>query len=139
MTITETLSRNESPKVFRFIFYLCAFYFFLMGLSLIIIPGFIIKGLSDSEVSPAIIGMLRGAGGSIIPYSLLYILAANNPFDRKWALYIILFANILAVCLDTVSVLAGEYKISYALFDIPVETISILGIVMIRMKMKASV
>jgi hypothetical protein len=108
-----------------------------MGLSLIIFPVYIKKGLSNNEIHPAIIGMLRGAGGSIVPYSLLYIMIANKPHERKWALYIILTANIIAICLDTVSILFSEYEISNAMIDLPVELISITGIIIIWMKIKA--
>jgi hypothetical protein len=109
-----------------------------MGLSLITFPVFITKGFSDNEIHPAIIGMLRGAGGSIIPYSLLYIMIANKPFERKWALYIILTANVTAICLDSASIIFSEYKISNAMIDLPVELISISGIIIIWMKIKAT-
>jgi hypothetical protein len=107
-----------------------------MGFSLIFFPVFITKGFSNNEINPTIIGMLRGAGGSIIPYSLLYIMIANKPFDRKWALYIILTANLIAISLDSVSILFSEYKISNAMIDLPVELISISGIIIIWMKIK---
>jgi len=107
-----------------------------MGFSLIFFPVFITKGFSNNEINTTIIGMLRGAGGSIIPYSLLYIMIANKPFERKWALYIILAANLIAICLDSASILFSEYKISYAMIDLPVELISISGIIIIWMKIK---
>jgi len=120
MTNRDILQQNEIPIVFRVIFYFCAFYFFLMGFSLIFFPVFITKGFSNNEINPTIIGMLRGAGGSIIPYSLLYIMIVNKPFDRKWALYIILTANVIAICLDSASILFSEYKLSNAMIDLPV-------------------
>jgi hypothetical protein len=43
----------------------------MMGTGLIFFPRFLIRGLSESDANPIIIGMLRGAGGSILPYSLL--------------------------------------------------------------------
>jgi len=130
------LPQTQISWVFRSIFYFCAFYFFLMGFSLIFFPVFITKGFSNNEINPTIIGMLRGAGGSIIPYSLLYIMIANKPFERKWALYIILTANLIAICLDSASILFSEYKISSAMIDLPVELISISGIIIIWMKIK---
>ena len=130
------LPQNQISWVIRFIFYFCAFYFFLMGFSLIFFPVFITKGFSNNEINPTIIGMLRGAGGSIIPYSLLYIMIANKPFERKWALYIILTANLIAICLDSASILFSEYKISNAMIDLPIELISISGIIIIWIKMK---
>ena len=136
MTNRGILSQNEIPRVFRIIFYFCAFYFFLMGFSLIFFPVFITKGFSNNDINPTIIGMLRGAGGSVIPYSLLYIMIANKPYDRKWALYIILTANVIAICLDSASILFSEYKISNAMIDLPVELISISGIIMIWMRIK---
>lgn len=102
-----------------------------MGAALIFIPQLLIKGISEGYVSPTIIGMLRGAGGSIIPYSLLYILIALNPFKRMWALYIILTANVTAIVLDIGSVILGEYKFFYAMYDIPIEMMSIIGIIII--------
>jgi hypothetical protein len=137
MTSRDILQQDKIPNVFRIIFYFCAFYFFLMGFSLIFFPEFITKGFSNNDINPTIIGMLRGAGGSIIPYSLLYIMIANKPFDRKWALYIILTANAIAICLDTVSIIFIEYKISNAMIDLPVELISILGIIIIWIKIKS--
>jgi hypothetical protein len=136
MTNKDILTQKEIPRVFRIIFYFCAFYFFLMGFSLIFFPVFITKGFSNNDINPTIIGMLRGAGGSIIPYSLLYIMIANKPFDRKWALYIILTANVIAICLDSASILFSEYKISNAMIDLPIELISISGITIILMRMK---
>jgi hypothetical protein len=50
-----------------------------MGVGLIFLPRFFIKGFSEVDINPIIIGMLRGAGGSILPYSLLYIMIALNP------------------------------------------------------------
>jgi hypothetical protein len=107
-----------------------------MGFSLIFFPVFITKGFLNNDINPTIIGMLRGAGGSIIPYSLLYIMIANKPFDRKWALYIILTANVIAICLDSASILFSEYKISNAMIDLPIELISISGIIIIWMRIK---
>jgi hypothetical protein len=137
MTNRDILPQNEIPGGFRIIFYFCAFYFFLMGFSLIFFPVFITRGFSNNDIHPTIIGMLRGAGGSIIPYSLLYVMTANKPFERKWALYIILTANVIAICLDTASILFSEYKVSNAMIDLPIELISILGITIIWIKIKS--
>jgi len=134
----EISSAKTIPKAFKIIFYFCAFYFFLMGSTLIFLPGFLIKGFSNTEVNPIIIGMLRGAGGAIIPYSLLYILIALNPFNRQWALSFILLANVIAIILDFGSLLLGEYKLSYAMIDLPVELASIIGIIIIWIKIKIS-
>ena len=127
---------NTTPRAFKIIFYVCAVYFFVMGSSLIFLPGLLIRGFSNSEVNPIIIGMLRGAGGSIIPYSLLYILIILNPFNRKWALSFILLANVIAIFLDIGSFLLGEYKLSYAMIDLPIELMSIIGIIIIWIKIK---
>ncbi len=132
----EKLSPGTISTVYKSIFYFCAFYFLLMGVTLIFLPGYITRGFSDSEVNPVIIGMLRGAGGSIIPYSLLYILIAHNPFNRQWALGVILLANVIAIFLDIGSLLLGEYRFSYAMIDLPVEIISIIGIIIIWIKVK---
>lgn len=132
----EISSTKKIPKAFKIIFYFCAFYFFLMGSTLIFLPGFLIKGFSNTEVNPIIIGMLRGAGGSIIPYSLLYIMIVLKPFNRQWALGFILLANVIAIILDLGSLLLGEYKLSYAMIDLPVEFTSIIGIIIIRIKTK---
>ena len=127
---------NTIQKAFKIIFYFCAAYFFLMGSSLIFIPGFLIRGFSDSNINPAVLGMLRGAGGAVLPYSLLYILITRNPVNRQWALSLILLANVIAIILDIGSIVLGEYKLSYALLDIPVELISIIGIVIIWSNIK---
>jgi hypothetical protein len=70
--------------------------------------------------------MLRGSGGSIIPYSLLYLIAAMSPLKRRWAIIVIALANIAAIILDFLSVFLGEYLMSYAMFDVPIELLSLL-------------
>jgi hypothetical protein len=128
MITKETFRSNMTFKMFKIIFFICAIYFLLMGAGLIFLPRFLIKGFSEVDVNPIIIGMLRGAGGSILPYSLLYILIYKDPFKRQWALLVILFANVTAITLDIVSLMLGEYKFSYAMYDIPVEVMSIIGL-----------
>jgi hypothetical protein len=113
---------------FRIIFYFCAFYFFMMGVLLVFFPHFLVRNVAGGEISPVIIGMLRGAGGSIIPYSFLYIFITLKPLERRWAVYIIALANLIAIILDFTSVLIGEYKFSYAMMDVPVELLSLLTI-----------
>jgi hypothetical protein len=132
----ETKSRDRLSEVTRIIFYLCAIYFLLMGSLLIFLPHFLAKGITSSEINPAIIGILRGAGGSILPYSLLYLLIARSPYRREWALGVILLANILAICLDIVSLFLEEYRFSYAMIDLPVEIISASCIIVLWFKMK---
>jgi hypothetical protein len=102
-----------------------------MGIGLIFIPGLITTGINGTPVNPAITGMLRGAGGSIIPYSLLYILIALDPFRKSWALYVIIFANISAILLDIASVVTREYSILNAMIDLPVELLSLAGIILV--------
>ena len=131
MVTTETPISKTIQRIVKIIFGFCAFYFFLMGASLIFIPEFLTKGLSGATTNPTIIGMLRGAGGSIIPYSLLYILIALDPYKKLWALYVILVANISAIILDLGSVIIGEYNILNAMIDLPVELISIIGIILV--------
>jgi len=128
MRTNETFFYGLTFKLFRTIFILCAIYFFMMGCGLIFLPRLLIKGFTDVEVNPIIIGMLRGAGGSILPYSLLYILIYKDPFKRLWALLVILLANVTSITLDIVSLMLGEYKFSYAMYDIPIEVMSILGL-----------
>jgi hypothetical protein len=103
---------------------------------LIFLPEFLIKGFSNSENNPIIIGMIRGAGGSIIPYTLLYILIARNPINRQWALGVIILANVIAIFLDFGSLLTGEYKFIYLMFDVPIELLSITGIIILWVKIK---
>jgi hypothetical protein len=131
MATTEVLITKTIPRIVKIIFIFCAVYFFLMGTSLVILPGFLLKGITDTSINPTIIGILRGAGGSIIPYSLLYIFIALDPYKKCWALYVILLANTIAIILDLGSVLIGEYKVSNALIDFPIELISIIGITLI--------
>jgi hypothetical protein len=102
-----------------------------MGASLIFLPGFLIRSVVNAPINQTIIGMLRGAGGSIIPYSLLYILIALDPYKKSWALYVILIANISAIILDLGSVIIGEYNILNAMIDLPIELISIIGIILV--------
>lgn len=138
MSKSEDTSYGMLYILSRIVFIFCAIYFLIMGLGLIFSPQVLIKGIYDAETSPAITGILRGAGGSIIPYSLLYVLVCMDPFKRQWALTVLLLANFTAIVLDLVSVMLGEYKFSYALFDIPVEVLSITGIgiiYLIRKKM----
>ena len=119
------------PKVFLFlfrtIFCICAIFFFLMGILMMIFPELVTKNAGVQH--PLILGMLRGTGGMIIGSTLFYILVAIKPFERKWAAVIIAFGNILAILLDLVSVLLGEYEISHAMIDIPIEMLSFLTIV----------
>lgn len=131
MATTEVLISKTIPRIVKIIFSFCAFYFFLMGASLIFLPGFLIKGVVDSPINPVIIGMLRGAGGSIIPYSLLYVFIALDPYKKLWALYVILVANISAIILDLGSVIINEYNILNAMIDLPIELVSITGIILI--------
>jgi len=99
-----------------------------MGLALMLFPAFIsrIAGTQD----PVILGMLRGAGGSIVPYSILYIIVARSPLSKRWAIIVIAIANITAIVLDFLSVFLGEYLLSYAMIDVPVEVISLLMMVL---------
>ncbi len=131
MIVRKSFYSNHSFIVSKIIFFICSFYFILMGVGLIFIPHILLKDFLEVDVNPTIIGILRGAGGSIIPYSLLYIMIAFNPIKRMWALYIIFTANVIAIILDLISVIIGEYQLSYAMMDIPIEMLSIIGIVII--------
>jgi hypothetical protein len=113
--------------LFRVIFYICAIYFLLMGIMMMIFPEIVTRNAGEQH--PLILGILRGTGGMIIGSTLFYILIAIKPFERKWAAFVIAFANILAIFLDLVSVHLREYQISYAMIDIPIETLSFLTIV----------
>lgn len=133
----DQLLSGISLTVFRSIFYCCAIYFLLMGIGLVFFPYLLVKGVADVEVNPTIIGMLRGAGGSILPYSLLYVMIARKPYTRKWALYIVALANIIAIILDFSSVIMNEYQLSYAMIDVPIEVISLVGIFIILTKIRS--
>jgi hypothetical protein len=122
--------------VFRIIFYFCAFYFLMMGAGLVLFPRLLVLGAAGTDVHPTIIGMLRGSGGAVIPYSLLYFLTARKPGFSGWGLYVIAVANILAIILDLISVFLGEYGLGYAMIDLPVELISLTGISIIWLKVK---
>ena len=117
-----------SCVVFRIIFYFCSVYFLLMGAGMVFFPHFLVKGVAGTEVSPAIIGMLRGSGGAVIPYALIYFLVAREPRTRRWGLWVIATANVIAIILDTGSVLLDEYTLGYALIDLPVELLSLIAI-----------
>jgi len=128
---------SPSLMLFRLIFYCCAIYFLLLGIGLVFFPYLLVKGTAGIDVNPTIIGMLRGAGGSLLPYSLLYFMIARKPFIRKWALNIIALANIVAIILDFSSVIMNEYQLSYAMIDVPFEVLSLGGILIIRTKTRS--
>jgi hypothetical protein len=132
----SNLYKGYTFTIFRIIFYCCSVYFFLMGTGLALFPQLLVKGLAGVDVNPAIIGMLRGAGGAIIPYSLIYILVAQEPLLRRWGLSVIALANIVAIALDLCSVFLKEYKLGYAMMDLPVELLSLAGIIMIWIKIR---
>ncbi len=134
-TEQSTLSENIL-LIFRIIFYFCALYFLLMGLGMVFFPRLLVQGVAGTEVNSTIIGMLRGAGGAIIPYTLLYWFVAKDPLTRGWALWIIAVANIIAGILDITSVVLNEYKLSYAMMDLPVEVLSLVAIVMLLVNAK---
>jgi hypothetical protein len=113
--------------LFRVIFSICAIYFFLMGIMMMIFPELVTKNAGVQH--PMILGMVRGSGGMIIGSTIFYIFIAIKPLDRRWAAFIAAFGNILAIILDLVSVRLGEYQMSYAMIDIPVESLSFLTIV----------
>jgi len=77
------------------------------------------------EQSPLVYGMLRGVGGSLLPYCLLYVLVAADPFSRRWGVVVIALANFAAITLDLLSVHLGEYRLAWAMFDLPVEIVSL--------------
>lgn len=137
MITNNNIIRSGYPyTLFRIIFYFCSVYFFLMGIGLALFPHLMVKGVVGAEVNNTIIGMLRGAGGAIIPYSLLYIFTAQDPISSRWGLYVIASANIVAIILDISSVLLDEYKLGYAMIDLPVELVSLIGILVILVRIR---
>ncbi len=111
---------------FRTIFSVCAFYFFLMGMLMMIAPELATKNAGVQH--PLILGILRGIGGSILGSTVFYILIALKPFERRWAAIVIACANVLAIALDLVSVHFGEFTLGHAMIDIPIETLSLFTI-----------
>ena len=122
---------ENAPKrgilVFRMILFFLAHSFFLMGFMLVVFPSLLSQVAGEQH--PVILGMLRGAGGSILPYALLYILIAVKPLEYRWIAYIIGFANVLAIGLDLTSVFLKEYLFSYAMLDVPFELLSLVTII----------
>jgi hypothetical protein len=122
----------QVPKIvlllFRSIFCICTIFFFLMGIGMVVFPELVTKNAGVQH--PLILGILRGTGGMIVGTTLFYILVAIKPFERKWAAVIIAFGNILAIALDLVSVYLGEYQLSHAMIDIPIEMLSLLTILL---------
>ena len=112
---------------FRIVLFFMAFYFFAMGLMLVLFPQVLTRGAGEQH--GIILGMLRGAGGSIIPYSFMYILVAVKPLEGRWFGFIIACANVLAIILDFTSVFLKEYQISYAMIDVPFELLSLFVLV----------
>jgi len=129
---TDMGSHRKFMIVFRIVCYICAAYFLAMGFALMLFPAFITRITGPQD--PIILGMLRGSGGSIIPYSILYLIVAMAPFSRRWAIIVIALANIVAIILDFLSVFLGEYLISYAMFDVPIELLSLLMMVLALVK-----
>jgi len=124
-------SNNNPSKltliIFRIVLFFMAFYFFMMGLMLALFPQILTK--IAGEQHGIILGMLRGAGGSIITYSLIYIFVAIKPLERHWIAYIIALANVIAIILDFTSVFLKEYLFIYAMIDVPIELLSLVAIV----------
>jgi hypothetical protein len=127
----DDMQSLQVPKfallIFRTIFYLCAIYFFLMGILMMIFPELVTKNAGVQH--PMILGIVRGIGGSILGSTIFYILIALKPFERRWAAFIVAFGNILAIALDVISVHLGEYTRDHAMIDIPIETLSVVTIV----------
>ena len=124
------MNKLQVPKlilfIFRTIFYICALYFFLMGIMMMIVPELVTKHAGVQH--PMILGIIRGIGGSILGSTIFYILIALKPLERKWAAFIIAFANIVAIILDFISIHLGEYTLDNAMIDIPIESLSFLAI-----------
>jgi hypothetical protein len=125
------MQSSQVPKlalpIFRTIFYICAIYFLLMGILMMMFPELVTKNAGVQH--PMILGIMRGIGGSILGSTIFYIFIASKPFERRWAAFIIAFANILAIVLDFISVYLGEYTLNHAMIDIPIETLSLFTIV----------
>jgi hypothetical protein len=119
--------------VYRGVLGVLAAYFFLMGAFLILFPILLLDRLGQ-PATPAVVGMIRGAGGATIPYALLYILLAVRPAERQWAGWVILLANGLAILLDLVSLFLAEYTPIQSLIDLPVEILSLIVILAFRRK-----
>ena len=118
---------------YRYILGFLAAYFFLMGALLVFFPQLLLERLGQ-PATPAIVGILRGAGGATIPYTLLYILFATKPGERQWIGYVILLANGLAIILDLFSLFRAEYTPMQSLIDLPVEILSFVVIFAFRRK-----
>ena len=58
------------------------------------------------------------------------------PFVQFERLWIIASANVLAIIMDTGSVLLGEYTLAYALIDLPVELFSLIAVIVIWVALK---
>jgi hypothetical protein len=111
------------PGLFQLICHLCALFFLAMGVLLVGFPE--VATRAAGEQSPLVCGMLRGAGGSLLPYCLLYVLVAADPMSRRWGVGVIALANTVAIGLDLLSVYLGEYRLTWAMFDLPIEVVSL--------------
>lgn len=126
--------KNSEKKIsssilipFRIVCYLCGLYFFLMGLLLILFPQFAIR--NTGVQNPTILGIIRGTGGAVIISLIWYILIAQKPLERRLIAFVIAFANVFAIVLDLITVAIGEFTMSHAMIDIPVELLSFFTIV----------
>jgi len=118
---------NVALFVFRTVFALCAIYFLLMGILMMVFPEQVTKNAGVQH--PMILGIIRGIGGSILGSTVFYVLIALKPLERRWAAIVIACANVLAIALDFLSVHLGEYTLDHAMIDVPVEALSFLTIV----------
>jgi hypothetical protein len=112
---------------FQIVLFFLAFCFFAMGLTMVLFPQVLTRAAGEPHA--VILGMLRGAGGSIIPYSFMYVWVAVQPFEGRRFAFVIACANALAIILDFTSVLLKEYQVSHAMIDAPLELLSVLVIV----------
>ncbi len=122
--------------VYRCVLGALAAYFLLMGAFLVFFPELLLGRLGQ-PATPAVVGILRGAGGATMPYALLYLLLAAKPAERRWAGDVLVVANALAVLLDLLSVLLAEYTPMQSLLDLPVEVLSLVTILAFRGRFRA--
>jgi hypothetical protein len=122
--------------VYRCVLGALAAYFLLMGAFLVFFPELLLGRLGQ-PATPAVVGILRGAGGATMPYALLYLLLAAKPAERRWAGDVLVVANGLAILLDLLSVLLAEYTPMQSLLDLPVEVLSLVTILAFRGRFRA--
>lgn len=105
---------------------LCAIYLTITGFMLIVAPEKLIPDeMNAEEVTGTVFPLMRTTGALILPLAILYIFVGLKHFTQKWALLVIIAANIFIISTRAFSWFSGEKLMTYAILDIPIQMISL--------------